>query len=620
MQGKPINYRPDVDGLRAVAVLVVVLFHAGFEQLSGGYIGVDVFFVISGYVIMLSLLHMLDNGTFSITEFYYRRAKRIMPALFFTLLLTTVVAHALFLPELYHQYLQSLIASLTFVSNLFFWKTTNYFGSAAELKPLLHTWSLSLEEQYYIFAPIYVAAVYRWLNKNWYLALYPPLIASFALSWFLMDKAASANYFMLPTRGWEILLGAVLAAAPPFKLRTTFVANLLGVIGLVAIVSAAVLYNKDTAFPGLSALLPCLGAAAIIMSGSFSNSEPSWVQRGLALKPVVYVGLLSYSLYLVHWPITVFFKYYRLAPLSVWDSLMVIALSFAFAMASYYWVEQPIRRRKALSRKQVFSISGAGIASFVTFAITVQVVSVERQPTELLATSQPTSDPCFLMNAKHYPGWDSKVCTLVDSPKGERVLMWGDSFLNHYTKGFESLAKQQQLTLIKYASAGCPPIMTFESFALPYCDEFNRNALELIEALDIDVVFLSAKWSDHQQAGLDRLTSTLEKLDNLGVRYLVFGQSPQFITDVSIIDDQKGQGKASNAWPTTIKEAINQELELLITSGDFINPMPSLCEAGVCEYKLNGEMLFSDYGHLSQQGSLVVVNTLTNDIERWLKQ
>jgi lysophospholipase L1-like esterase len=224
------------------------------------------------------------------------------------------------------------------------------------------------------------------------------------------------------------------------------------------------------------------------------------------------------------------------------------------------------------------------------------------------------------MNAKHYPDWDSEVCTLVDSPKGERVLMWGDSFLNHYTKGFESLAKQQQLTLIKYASAGCPPIMTFESFALPYCDEFNRNALELIEALDIDVVFLSAKWSDHQKAGLDRLTSTLEKLDNLGVRYLVFGQSPQFITDVSIIDDQKGQGKASNAWPTTIKEAINQELELLITSGDFINPMPSLCEAGVCEYKLNGEMLFSDYGHLSQQGSLVVVNTLTNDIERWLKQ
>ncbi|MGR5541339.1 acyltransferase, partial [Vibrio campbellii] len=135
---------------------------------------------------------------------------------------------------------------------------------------------------------------------------------------------------------------------------------------------------------------------------------------------------------------------------------------------------------------------------------------------------------------------------------------------------------------------------------------FNRNALELIEALDIDVVFLSAKWSDHQKAGLDRLTSTLEKLDNLGVRYLVFGQSPQFITDVSIIDDQKGLGKASNAWPTT--------------SGDFINPMPSLCEAGVCEYKLNGEMLFSDYGHLSQQGSLVVVNTLTNDIERWLKQ
>lgn len=457
MQGKPIDYRADVDGLRAVAVMVVVLFHAGFEQLSGGYIGVDVFFVISGYVIMLSLLHMLNNGRFSITEFYYRRAKRIMPALFFTLLLTSVAAHTFFLPELYEQYLQSLIAALTFLSNVFFWKTTNYFGSAAELKPLLHTWSLSLEEQYYLFAPLYVAAVYKWFNKNWYWALYPPLITSFLLSCFLMDKAASANYFMLPTRGWEILLGAVLAAAPPFKVRSLLLANLLSISGIALIAYTAFYFDKSTVFPGYSALLPCLGAAAIILAGSLIPARTYLVGKGLAFRPVVYVGLLSYSLYLVHWPVTVFFKYYRLAPLTLWDSLMVIGLSFLLALISYYLVERPFRKRE-WSRKAIFSASGAGIAGFVAFALTMQLMQVPTSLERSHAAANRQSDPCFLMNAQHYSNWTTEDCTLVSSEQGPKVLMWGDSFLNHYTTGLKRLAESHPMTLFKYASAGCPPL------------------------------------------------------------------------------------------------------------------------------------------------------------------
>ncbi|GAL09168.1 O-antigen acetylase [Vibrio astriarenae] len=308
--------------------------------------------------------------------------------------MTSVAAHTFFLPELYEQYLQSLIAALTFLSNVFFWKTTNYFGSAAELKPLLHTWSLSLEEQYYLFAPLYVAAVYKWFNKNWYWALYPPLITSFLLSCFLMDKAASANYFMLPTRGWEILLGAVLAAAPPFKVRSLLLANLLSISGIALIAYTAFYFDKSTVFPGYSALLPCLGAAAIILAGSLIPARTYLVGKGLAFRPVVYVGLLSYSLYLVHWPVTVFFKYYRLAPLTLWDSLMVIGLSFLLALISYYLVERPFRKRE-WSRKAIFSASGAGIAGFVAFALTMQLMQVPTSLERSHAAANRQSDPCF---------------------------------------------------------------------------------------------------------------------------------------------------------------------------------------------------------------------------------
>ncbi|MDR9827330.1 acyltransferase family protein [Vibrio sp. FNV 38] len=618
MNKKSPHYRPDVDGLRAIAVMVVVLFHAGFESLSGGFIGVDVFFVISGYVIMLSLLHMLEDGTFSIREFYFRRAKRIMPALFFTLVLTTLVASLLFIPELFHQYLQSLIATLSFVSNLFFWKTTNYFGSAAELKPLLHTWSLSLEEQYYLFAPVYVAIVYRWFNKNWYLALYPPLLASLILSGFLMDKAASANYYMLPTRGWELLLGAVIAAAPPFKVRSVFASNLFAFVGLFAIVVSAFLYDKNTPFPGYGALLPCLGAAAVIMAGSLSNTS-NWVSKVLASRPLVYIGLLSYSLYLVHWPITVFFKYYRLSALSVSDSLLVVGVSFCVAMVSYYWVELPARRGQ-WSYSQVFSASGAGIACLLALAVGVQVTQGAIVEAENRTNLSPKKDSCFLMDAKQFSSWDSDQCTLVKSDDGPRVLMWGDSFLNHYTQGFSSLAQELDFTLVKYSSAGCPPIMNFESFALPYCDEFNQHALEIISALEIDYVILAAKWSDHQKLGLERVQSTVQVLERAGVDYLLVGQSPQFITDVHIIDQQKGQGKSSNAWPNTTKEIINHELSKLVVKGRFIDPMNTLCEENMCNYKRNGEMLFHDYGHLSATGSLLVANTLSKDIQTWLYQ
>ncbi|WGV98432.1 acyltransferase family protein [Vibrio sp. YMD68] len=618
------TYRPDIDGLRAIAVLIVVLYHAGIENISGGFVGVDVFFVISGYVIMLSLLKMLNDGTFSITEFYFRRARRIMPALFFMLLITTVFSYVWFLPTLFDDYLKSLLSSLGFVSNFYFWSTTHYFGASAELKPLLHTWSLSVEEQYYIFMPIYVFLVYRYFGQNWKLALYPPFFISLILSCYLIDKAASANYFMLPTRGWELLLGAIIAAVPPFKVSSRWQSWILGFLGLGMIILSAVYYNKYTPFPGYSAVIPCLGAAFIILAGSKqyeNNTMANPIGYFLATRPLLYIGTISYSLYLLHWPVTVFFRYQLLAPLNTNHTVWIIIISFALAAFSYHFVEKPYRYSKNAKRSSVFTFSGVGMAGFGFTAVVLLHLNSQPadQPHLVDSVNKTSSSPCFLMNAKNYSQWSESECIINNTQEEKtKILLWGDSFLNHYAPGIKLNSQELNAQFVKYSSAGCPPILSFESYALPYCNAFNQNAIEVIKENKYDLVIISAKWTDHAKNGLEKLESTLSELDSLGVRYLVIGQSPQFITDVSIINDLKGKNEKNHSWPIIFGPDINQELSNILNHNNFIDPMNNLCIDGTCPYKKQNVLLYSDYGHLSEHGSNLVVKNMINTINDWI--
>ncbi|MGC9400803.1 acyltransferase family protein [Vibrio genomosp. F10] len=618
------TYRPDIDGLRAIAVLVVVLYHAGVKSISGGFVGVDVFFVISGYVIMLSMLKMLKDGTFSIAEFYFRRARRIMPALFFMLLITTIFSYVWFLPSLFDDYLKSLLSSLGFVSNFYFWSTTHYFGASAELKPLLHTWSLSVEEQYYIFMPIYVALVYRYFGQNWKLALYPPFIISLVLSSYLIDKAASANYFMLPTRGWELLLGAIIAAAPPFKVSSRWQSWILGFLGLGMIVFSAVYYSKYTPFPGYSALIPCLGTAFIILAGSrpsASHATDNPIGSFLATRPLLYIGTISYSLYLLHWPVTVFFRYQLLAPLTAIHTVGILLISVTLAVFSYHFVEKPYRYSKGAKRSSVFTFTGAGMASFAIAAVILLHFNSQSavRPTLANTVNKAPTSPCFLMDAKNYSQWSESECTINNRHGNQpKILLWGDSFLNHYAPGIKLNGKELNAQFVKYSSAGCPPILNFESYALPYCNDFNRNAIDVIKENQYDLVIISAKWTDHVKNGLEHIQSTLLELDALGVRYLVIGQSPQFITDVSIINDLKGKNESNHSWPITFGPDINNELGRILNHKNFINPMNNLCLDGACPYKQQNILLYSDYGHLSEQGSNLVVKNMINTINDWI--
>lgn len=293
-----MNYRADIDGLRAVAVMGVVLYHAGLG-VPGGYVGVDIFFVISGFLITGLILKDLERGSFSMVNFWERRARRIFPALAVVVATCLVVGWFLMLPFGYLVMAQSAIALTFFASNFQFWRTADYFGPVAEENLLLHTWSLSVEEQFYLIVPLLMVALYS-LRKR---ALLPwaaacGVIVSLVLSEWWLRHDPSGAFYLLPSRTWELATGSLLAFARPF--RPAFKPAWIGVFGLLLILFSYLFYSEKTAFPGIAAIPPVLGTALIIWSG---NAGQTLFHRAVAWQPLVHIGLLSYSLYLWHWPI-----------------------------------------------------------------------------------------------------------------------------------------------------------------------------------------------------------------------------------------------------------------------------------------------------------------------------
>ena len=335
-----MKYRADIDGLRACAVLPVVLFHMGVPAITGGFVGVDVFFVISGYVISRQLLEALDSGTFSLLNFYERRVRRIFPALLFIVALTTVFAWLLLLPPQMLDFSDSLLASASFISNFFFWRQSGYFDIASAFRPLLHLWSLAVEEQFYILMPVAIYVTYA-LGSRWRFVFWAGFLASLGLSVALTNTAPSANFFLLPSRAWELLLGALLVLTPPPAPNRT-IAEICGAIGVLLLLYSIFYFDENTPFPGAHALYPCVAAALLIYSGS---SRSPFFNRLISIKPLVFFGLISFSLYLVHWPLIVLSRYYLLRSPQGYEVVLLMAGSVALAFFSYRFVELPFRRR-----------------------------------------------------------------------------------------------------------------------------------------------------------------------------------------------------------------------------------------------------------------------------------
>ena len=361
------NYRPDIDGLRALAVLPVVFYHAGFESFSGGYVGVDVFFVISGYLITSIIAREIESDTFSLSHFYERRARRLFPALFTVLAATAVGSFFLLMPWELEDFGQSLATTAIFSSNFLFFTEAGYFDGPAEMKPLLHTWSLAIEEQYYLLFPAFLFAVRNFLGGRYIGATAGLFIASFVISVWSTYAAPDAAFYLLPSRTWELMLGSLIALGTPM-ISKAGLRQFTALLGVALVLTAVFLFQHDTRFPGLAALVPCIGTALIIIAGMGSQSTA--VGKLLSWKPIVAVGLISYSLYLWHWPVLVLAKHYLLRPLDGLEASVLVGFSLLLAYVSWRFVEKPFRGKDALlDRRGVFRWSGGAILGLIVIGL-----------------------------------------------------------------------------------------------------------------------------------------------------------------------------------------------------------------------------------------------------------
>ena len=367
-----MKYRAEIDGLRAIAVVPIILFHAGFEYFSGGFVGVDVFFVISGYLITTIILSEKEQGTFSLVNFYERRFRRILPALFMVMLVSLIFSLLWLMPSYMEDFSQSLMAVSTFSSNILFWRESGYWEISNELKPLLHTWSLAVEEQYYVLYPLFLMLMWHF-HKDWSLGFFI-VIAAISLAtaqWGAYNKPIP-TFYLLPTRAWELSIGAVIAYCFLYRKQTVrtllshkSVNEALGLLGLLMISYAVYVFDKGTPFPSLYALVPTVGTGLIIL---FSSSQ-TMVGRLLSIKPLVAVGLISYGAYLWHWPLLVFARHLSLTEPSELTFAILALLSFPLAYLSWRYIEKPFRTKSIFSRKAIFTLSFIGSVLFITVGL-----------------------------------------------------------------------------------------------------------------------------------------------------------------------------------------------------------------------------------------------------------
>lgn len=464
-----MEYRREIDGLRAVAVMPVILFHGGVAGFGGGFVGVDVFFVISGYLITSLIAAQAASGRFSLLEFYERRARRILPALFFVVLASVPAAWLLMLPGEYRNFSQSVAAVAVFASNVLFWRESGYFQPNSEVKPLLHTWSLAVEEQYYVIFPILMLILWRF-GRPWLVALLA-LVAAVSLGWAEWGSRhmAAVAFYSLPTRGWELLLGALIAllGLPDASRRMGRPAReILGAAGLLLIATAVFAFDESTRFPGLHALVPTIGAGLVIAAAAPDTA----IGRVLGSPIFVGVGLISYSLYLWHQPLFAFAKLYALSEPGPLVLVSLIVATFGLAYLTWRYVEQPFRDRSRLTRRSIFVLAGVLSAILIGLGAAGHVANgFERRFSpdvlKMLEHKQDLSRPREIacLRALETSGRLEDACVL-GAPGGEpTVVLVGDSHARTFVLAMDRVLAQKALAGRSYAYTDCPYLFVARS-------------------------------------------------------------------------------------------------------------------------------------------------------------
>lgn len=498
-----IGYRADIDGLRAIAVVSVVLFHAGVPFLSGGYIGVDIFFVISGFLITSIIAKEIEAGSFSLVGFYERRARRILPALFGVLLASLVAGWLLTTPSEFRELGESVVAAIFFSSNFYFWETTDYFATASEYRPLLHTWSLAVEEQFYIVVPLLLMALAK-RSKSLLSMTLLLFFASLLLSMVGTRASPGTSFYLAPARAWELLVGVLLAlnVVPAWSNRV--LRETAASVGLVLIGFAVITFDATTVFPGSAALIPCTGAALVIQAGR-NAGPPTLASRFLSLNALVFVGLISYSLYLWHWPVLAFSRIaLKTTALPATWSVGAIAGAFVLAALSWRFVERPFRARGVVSRARIFRYSGVGASALAVFSIAIMLtdgfaVRFSDQASQVLAGAQDIeSNRRQCMGLQH----EDAYCVTGAATAEPTYILWGDSHAAALMSAVGVALEARQQSGYVLSNSACPPLLdvvVVNGIQARPCDEVNAAMMDFIgrNRDQIDTVILAARWAFH---------------------------------------------------------------------------------------------------------------------------
>jgi len=658
--GAALAYRREVDGLRALAVVPIILFHAGFTVFSGGYVGVDIFFVISGYLITSIILADVGKGRFSLKKFYERRARRILPALFVVVIACIPFAWLWMLPDEFEDFGKSVAYVAVFLSNILFHKQSGYFDTATELKPLLHTWSLAVEEQYYLLFPLFVLVVWK-LGRRF---LIPALAAIWLASllyahWLVFIKPENA-YFLLPSRIWEILTGALIGAWTTMGYRSwtvgTAAGNVLAIVGLLMIAVAVFGFDQATPFPSLYAVVPCLGTALLLVFARPHNLVGRWLGTRLA----VGIGLVSYSAYLWHQPLFAFARIRSVGSPGLALELALCMGTFLLAWLTWKYVETPLRQRTRLTPRAVFALGISGVAVLLLFA-SVSLSSggfPSRLPeyVRLVYSSRPASGYCTISEKEVLAG---VTCVIGAGKTPAHVAILGDSHAMHLSDALSDALKARGQSALIYSQQWCPPLVdvgTDMARKNPGCRAFMDAALATVANNPrVKTVVLAAEWSNYttgsrwgdpgtalysdrqtQKKSLDENVKVFQRgLDRTRGLLIGHGKSviivkslpeyeysvPKYLARLAMVQGATALPPERRVSQQQYRERNDAATHAFTRSGDaqwatIVDPYTLMCSTPYCQYlDSKGNVLYTDGNHLSYAGAELIVREIMRGMD-----
>ncbi len=633
--------------MRAIAVAVVVLYHAGVTALPGGFIGVDVFFVISGFLISGIIFNDLEQGRFSLGRFYERRIRRIQPALLAVVVASVVGFALIFTPVDYKLFAQSVGATVTFSSNIYFFVKSGYFDPLSDTKPLLHTWSLAVEEQYYLFFPLLVALLWKYCRSRINLVLVTMTLASFVLSVVQARNAPNAAFYLPFDRIWELLIGALLSRGIVPVVSNAKLKDILCLLGLALMGAGLTLLSPTSVFPGETALLPCVGAGLLIYAGQGSRVA----QAVLGNRLMVFIGKISYSIYLWHWPLFVAIRYLTFRELDAGETVAYLAATVLLGWSCWKWIEQPFRHQTSasLTRGGLFASTAAVTAAGLAIAVVVHFgngfPARFDAPARAFAAAALDTNPkrveCDRRAVARVAAGD--VCQIgVTDQRAPTFVLIGDSFGDAISPGIDDAAKKMGEKGLVMTNSGCFPLLGIRQKDHPECAAFNRAAVDyVLSQPSITRVVLVGRWTsallgtrygqfaaegwfieDDQSAGFSyaenaqvfqrAMVRTVQAFGGRKVNIIAYIPEQRYDIPRALAMSARFGMPAAVALPVAEHERRQSQLRTALTrlQGEqhfrITDVGAVLCDAHSCAAQMDGTSLYADDNHLARGGAMLL--------------